>query len=351
MAQAIQSAKGQLVLVDGATGYVGSHITKTLRDLGIPVRCIVRPGANREDLAVLESTGAQIQEGDFQATSGAIASGQQDRLFSGVQAAIHTIGSVAPKRGESLQSLHAHQTKSFVELSLRNGVSKIIMISSLGTSQDGESEYHRTKWLAEQKVRQSGVAFVILRPALIIGRTFGRRNSKLVDRYLNLIRQNESVPLIAGGGNKVQPVFVGDVVSSVIKCLQTDPANSSASKLAFQDIFGRSHDLAGPEVVTMREFVERLTSIVIKQKRRFRSVSPLAAKIGAFFCERLQEVPLISSDQIKLSLSDNTALNNDLLTTFGITPVSIDQALSTYASGTALAETLISSKSPFVHQD
>ncbi|MFZ8477601.1 NAD-dependent epimerase/dehydratase family protein, partial [Staphylococcus aureus] len=80
---------------------------------------------------------------------------------------------------------------------------------------------HRTKWLAEEEVRRSGIDYVILRPALIIGKTFGRRNSKLVDRYLHLIEKNNSVPLIAGGGNKVQPVFIGDVVAAVVKSLQS----------------------------------------------------------------------------------------------------------------------------------
>jgi len=336
-----------VVLVDGATGYLGSHITNALRSLDYPVRCIVRAGANPQDLRLLESTGAQVQEGDFQVSK----IDEGDPLFARVQTAIHTIGTVAPKRGESLQSLHADQTKAFVNLCVRNHVSKIIMISSLGTSRDGQTEYHRTKWLAEEVVRQSGIPFVILRPALIIGKMFGRRNSKLVDRYLNLIQKNDSVPLIAGGGNKVQPVFVGDVVSSVVKCLQFDLSSERSDSRADRRIFGQTLELAGPEIVSMREFVEKLSAIVVKQKRQFRTVSPVLARVGAFFCERLQEVPLISADQIKLSLADNIALDNGLISAFGINPTTIDQALSTYTGMAAIETATTAPNSPLVHQD
>jgi uncharacterized protein YbjT (DUF2867 family) len=314
-----QERNQQVVVIDGASGYMGSHITAELRQLGYTVRCVVRLKSSEEDLRLLEKTGAEV----YRANLGAPDSQEVlKKAFTGAGCAIHTIGTVAPRRGETLSDLHIHQTASFVLTCERNKVGKMIMISSLGTRAGATANYHQTKWLAEEILRKQQIPYLILRPAFVVGKVFGRRNSKLVDRYLKLIKEKSVVPLIAGGGNLIQPIFISDLVKAVVEGVSR-PASDP-------DVFSRTLDIAGPEQMTMRQFVERLALEVVGQKRDFKTISPALANIAAVFCELAQDVPMVSADQVKLAQENNVCLDNALEAVFQIKPTDLHTALLTY---------------------
>jgi NADH dehydrogenase len=314
-----QERNHQVVVIDGASGYMGSHITSELRQLGYTVRCVVRLKASEEDVRMLEKTGAEV----YRANLGAPESQEVLRkAFEGAGCAIHTIGTVSPRKGETLSDLHIHQTASFVNTCERNKVGKMIMISSLGTRAGASANYHQTKWLAEEILRKQQIPYLILRPSFVVGKVFGRRNSKLVDRYLNLIKEKTVVPLIAGGGNMIQPIFISDLVKAVV-----EGVSRSASDL---EVFGRTLEIAGPEQMTMRQFVERLALEVVGQKRTYKTISPALAGFAAIFCELAQDVPMVSSDQVKLAQENMVCLDNALESVFQIKPTELSAALLSY---------------------
>ncbi len=72
------------------------------------MRCLVRPQAKAADIAMLKSCGAEIFQADLSGSSA-----QLEKSFAGSRAAIHLIGSVAPKRGETFEQLHIEQTEKF----------------------------------------------------------------------------------------------------------------------------------------------------------------------------------------------------------------------------------------------
>jgi nucleoside-diphosphate-sugar epimerase len=197
-------------------------------------------------------------------------------------------------------------------------VTKLVQVTALGTAENAANDYHATKWQAEQYIRDSGCRFVILRPSLIIGRQVGTRDSKLVARYLELIRTRPAVPVIGGGHNKIQPIFIGDLVRALEKAVCSDELDNQV------------YEIGGPEVLPMREFVARLIKMAGSNKP-IRTVPIFAARLAAWFCQSTQEVPLVSSDQIKLSTTDNICAENSIGTTFGIAATAIDTALQTYS--------------------
>lgn len=315
----VQERNQQVVVIDGASGYMGSHITAELRKLGYTVRCVVRLKSSDEDVRLLEKTGAEV----YRANLGAPESQEVlKKAFTGAGCAIHTIGTVAPRKGETLSDLHIHQTASFVQTCERNKVGKIIMISSLGTRAGAQANYHQTKWQAEEILRKQQIPSLILRPAFVIGKTFGRRNSKLVDRYLQLIKEKSVVPLIAGGGNIIQPIFIGDLVRAVVEGV--------ARPVSDADVYSRTLEIAGPEKMTMREFVERLAQEICGEKRSFKSISPALAGFAAIFCELLQDVPMVSPDQVILAQENMVCLDNALESVFRIKPTDLHSALLSY---------------------
>jgi NADH dehydrogenase len=298
-----------LILVDGATGFLGSHLTHGLVSQGHRVRCLVRKGARSEDVDLLKSIGAEVVEG-------ALTDANALEFFDGVDCAVHLIGSIAPKKGESFADLHQTLTRRFVESAKSRGCRKIILITALGTGKDAPSQYHRTKWLAEEEVRKSGLEFTILRPSLLIGRLIGARNSKLVSRLISLIQNKQFVPLVNGGVNKIQPIFIGDCVEAISNCVSTNHN-------------GETIELGGSTVLSMKRFVEELSEIVGKRKPII-NLPPQAGKLLAAVMEMVQDVPTLSSDQVVLSLNDNICQANGLTTVIGRDGAALDVALETY---------------------
>ena len=316
----MSTAVKQTVLVDGATGYLGSHLVHSLCNSQFEVRALVHPGARPDDVDFLRSQGANISTADLAAPD----TTELSSIFSGYQSVVHLIGSVAPKRGERLEDLHVGQTRNLVRACKKAGVARLIMITSLGARQNANNSYQATKWLAEEEVRKGGIDYIILRPPLLVGRTVGNRDSKLVKRYRQMIVTKKVVPLIDGGKNKLQPLFIDDLVEAIRLCLQPDCGN----------LTGRELELGGEDILTMRQFVEMFMDVLGIQKPIV-ALHPALANIAASICEASQSVPTISRDQVKLALSDNICTDNALVSLLKIQPASVRKALESYNTQSA----------------
>ncbi len=286
----------QAVIIDGATGYLGSHLTDRMLSRGFKVKCLVHSKANPDDVSFLASRGAQSLKAD-------LACNDETRkklveYFQGARCAVHLIGSIAPKKGESFVELHAEMTRRFVSICVDAGVQKVIMVTALGTDSGAKSEYHRSKWKAEQEVIKAGIPYTILRPSLLVGRMVGRRDSKLVKRLQGFINNKKFVPLVAGGKNKIQPLYIADMVDALIETVDSS-------------YDGQTIELGGPDVVTMRQMVLTLESVMGIEKPIF-DLPPAIAKFAAGTMEMIQDVPTLSRDQVLLSLSDNICRDNRL---------------------------------------
>lgn len=303
---------GKSVVVTGATGYVGQHLVSALAERGFDIRCLVRRSAEAGDVDFLRSCGVKIFVGELAGLDS-----ESSMAFRGADLAVHLVGSIAPHRGQTLQELNADQTQTMVDDCITYQVPRVLLVSALGTGERTKSEYHASKWLSEQSVRTSPLKHIIARPSLIVGRKVGRRNSKLIERYINLILSRPVVPLIEGGSNKVQPIFVGDL------------AEALAALIASDQFDGRAVELGGAEIVSIRQIVETLMTVLDVQKP-LRAIPTPIAKLVALYCQLFQEVPLVSMDQVKLASFDNICRENRLEVLIGKRPVTVLNAMAVY---------------------
>jgi NADH dehydrogenase len=307
------------ILIDGATGYIGSHLAQALNLRQLPqltVRCLVRNGTHQDNINFLQTTGAQIVQANLDDTTSKIT-----EIFSQVDVACHLIGSIAPKRGETPELLHIKQTEQFADHCLKAKVSKIIMVSACGADPHSDIAYQRTKWQAEQIIKGCGIPAVILRPSLLVGKTTGVRNSKLIARLQDLIETKQSVPLVAGGHNKVQPLFISDLVEAIIASIFKINGNSRDNTPIYE--------LGGAEVLTLRELAIHLMKVMGKERSILDLPAPVAMAI-AYSSEALQGVPILSKDQVKLSQQDNICANNQLSALIEKVPTSLEESLASY---------------------
>ena len=185
-------ASGGSIAINGATGYIGTHVADELIRQGEQPVCLVRASASR-DAKLLASLGAKVVEADAQATDGSL-----KKALAGCDRLVHLIGSIAPPKGTRLEDLQTGTARRYLEAAKQAGVRKVLMVTALGCGPDAASEYHRTKWLAEEALRGSGLDWIVLQPSLVVGRTVGHRDSKLVRRYLDLIADKPRIPLVLG---------------------------------------------------------------------------------------------------------------------------------------------------------
>lgn len=310
--------KGPIV-VDGASGYVGSHLVASLCENGFEVRALVHKGAKEKDIRFLKSLNAKVFVADLDNDSD-----QLNTAFSGAQAVVHLIGSIAPPKGETMQNLHVNQTRRLVKLCKDNQVKKVIMVTALGSSSSAASNYHATKFQAEELLRTSGLNFVILRPSLIFGRQVGERDSKLVARLIQAIESKPIVPLINGGVNLIQPIFIGDLVDALIAAINRD------------DLINQTYELGGANVISMKQFVDMLMETLSVKKPIVNLPTPLATLLATCM-EATSRVPLISRDQVRIAKNNNVCSTNDLSMKLGIEPRHIKLGLNTYKEKTDLA--------------
>jgi NADH dehydrogenase len=300
------------VLIDGATGYIATHLIHALTKSNLDntkVSCLVRKNANPIDMDFLRSFGANIHSAN-------LGDGDLKLIFEGTDIAYHLIGSIAPRKGETASLLHVGQTESFIEECIKAKVKKIIMVSACGAHPEAQSEYHRTKWQAEKLVLDSPISAIILRPSLVIGRLVGHRNSKLITRLENLIREKKFVPLIAGGQNKVQPIFIQDLVEAMLAALNLEISDEII-------------ELGGPEICTLKELVQKMMQ-KIKMEKTIVDLPVAVATAAATVAQLTQEIPIISQDQIKISQQDNLCTDNKLESLIKHRSTNIDTALNSY---------------------
>ena len=135
------------VFVTGGSGFVGSHVIGELLEREYGVVAL----SHRKDL---DTRGGRVRvvKGDlFDARA-------LDEGIRGCDAVIHLVGVIFEKRskGVTFERIHYEGTKSVVDATRRNGVRRYLHMSALGSRADAVSDYHRTKYRAEEYVRGSG---------------------------------------------------------------------------------------------------------------------------------------------------------------------------------------------------
>ncbi|MFD1932501.1 NAD(P)H-binding protein [Nonomuraea mangrovi] len=223
-----------MILVTGATGTIGSEVLRLLTAKGEPVRAMTR------DPSKLSAYGVA---GDFADPA------SLDRALDGADTVL-----ALTAFGRAL----ADHDLALVEAAGRAGTKKIVKISAFGTGETADEKDVRS-WHhhGEQAVRESGMAWTILRPA-------GFASNALM--WAHAVRAGEPIPNMTGRGGQgvVDP---RDVARVAVEAL-----TASAHE-------GRTYELTGPEVISVPEQAEQLGRVL---GRRVETVEvPLeAAKDG-----------------------------------------------------------------------
>jgi NADH dehydrogenase len=289
-----------VILVTGASGFVGRHVVQALLAAGKDVRALVR------DLKKGAALGCELAEGDM--TDAAAL----QRAVEGVDAVVHLVA-VRQGKEEKFQRVMVKGGADLIAAAKEAGVRRFVLMSALGTREDTKDlvPYYRAKWEVEQLVKGSGIEHVIFRPSFIFGPDGG-----IIPTFRRLVKLAPVTPVIGSGERRIQPIWVDDMAAYFVRALDLEPATN------------RAFEVGGPEAVTWNEFWARFRRVLSVRRRPTIHVPVGLMRVNALLTERLPgDIPLTRDLLTMLEHEDNVVTNDEAVQTFQIPLVPLDEQL------------------------
>jgi uncharacterized protein YbjT (DUF2867 family) len=275
------AAGRRLLLVTGASGYVGGRLVSRLTAQGEQVRCLARRPA---ELAARLPAGAEVVAGDV------LDADTLTAALAGVDTAyylVHSMGSRGDFQEEDLRG-----ARNFARAARDAGVRRIIYLGGLG----GRTEL--SPHLASRQevggvLRQSGVTAIELRASIILG-----SGSLSFEMIRSLV---ERLPLLVAPrwvAREAQPIAIDDVLAYLIAAIDVPVADSSIV------------EIGGPDRVTYLDLMREYANQRGLRRRFIRVpvltphlsslwlalVTPLYARVGRKLIDSIRHDTVVEDD-------------------------------------------------------
>jgi uncharacterized protein YbjT (DUF2867 family) len=288
-----------MILVTGATGYVGGRLTAALEQAGHRVRCMAR-----RPMAMLGrvAAGTEVVPGDCLDTTSLRAA------LAGVQTAyylVHSMGS-----SSDFAALDRHAARNFAHAARAAGLRRIVYLGGLGAAGDDLSPHLRSRQETGEILRESGVPVVEFRASIVIGS--GSLSFEMVRALV------ERLPVLICPkwvSVAAQPIAIEDLVAYLMAALDLPDGASGV------------YEIGGPDVVSygdiMREHARQrnlrrwLISVPVLtpglSSLWLGLVTPLYARVGRKLIDSLKNPTIVGS--------------SDALHTFPVRPRGLREAI------------------------
>ncbi len=297
------------ILILGGTGFVGRHLCEKLAVGGYRATVVTRRRSNASHLQMLP-------------------------MVDVMEVAAHHASALMPLLAEHdavvnlIAILHGNEAafeKAHVQLPLElakacdaAGQRRIVHVSSLGADINAPSMYQRSKARGEAVLKAAGLDVSVLRPSVIFG-----AEDKFLNTFASLQKMFPFIPL-AGSTAKFQPVWVEDVASAIVKCLED------------KDTIGQTFEACGPEVFTLKQLVQ-LAGQYSGHDKPVIGLPDALARIQAALMELAPGEPIMSRDNLDAMKVDNISGGKlPGLQALGITPSALSAIVPFYLGGKGL---------------
>lgn len=311
------------ILVTGPSGVIGAGVVPGLLSAGHTLRLLSRH-ADRF---------AKILPRHVEAWATDIT--DEEQLYAaaaGCDCVIHIAGIVEEEPPEiTFDRVNVGGMRLMLEASIAAGRPGFVYISSLGADA-GESEYHASKRRAEALLRSYGGPWVVLRPGNVYG-----PGDETISLLLKMVRTLPAVPMVEHGNQPFQPIWYEDLARAIVH-VTTDVRRYD----------GRVFELAGEEITTTNDLIERFSHLVERQPARL----PVTAWLARFGTQTLEAfgssgqallrraglTPPLNSAKLSMLLEGNVISDprkNALTTELGIEPTALADGLEMLIDGQA----------------
>jgi uncharacterized protein YbjT (DUF2867 family) len=223
------------ILMTGANGFIGRHLTAALIGAGHDVVAAVRaPAGLRRAFPGVAAIAADLNA-DTEPEA------WLPRL-GGVDAVINCAGILQGTRGQSIEAVHYLGPKALFDACAACGVRRVIQISAISAEAAAGTAYARTKRRADDYLRGLDLDWVVLRPSLVYGS--GAYGGTSLLRALAALPV--AIPLIGRGDQVFQPIHMDDLCAAVVRIIETP------------ELKHLTLDPVGPDELSLKEILLRL---------------------------------------------------------------------------------------------
>ena len=256
----------KLVLVTGATGYIGGRLVPELLEAGYRVRVLSRHPDRLRDVKWFDTV--EIVKGD---------AGEPDAVreaLRNVDVAYYLLHSL--QLGEGFAEVERNLARLFAAVARDENVGRIVYLGGLSPNVPAEQLSDHLKSRAEvgEILRDSGVPTAELRAAVILGS--GSASFEML-RYLT-----ERLPAMVTPrwvNNRIQPIAIRDVLRYLVGCAELPP-----------DV-NRAFDIGGPDVLTYRDMMQRYAAVAGLRRRAIVPVPVLSPTLSGHWVGLITPVP------------------------------------------------------------
>lgn len=323
------------ILLTGATGFIGRHLLSALLQAGHQVTACVRDPAKLSNLTHLTDLNSGADSAYCHLSVNQNQSSDQtahylDKLtvvtidfrtactvedwlphLQQIDVVINSAGIIQQSSRQSFATLHTDAPAALFTACAQSAVQRIVHISALGADRTSVTEYHQSKYAADDVLGQMELDWFILRPSIVLG-----EQGKSLGLF-NALAALPRIPVIGNGQQRIQPVVIDDLVEAVLCCVE-------GRKPARQII-----DVVGPSPVTFCRFLQHLRLWQGKQTARLLSIPlPLAFKLLPL--AKWLDEPALNKETLHMLEAGNTADARRFTEFIGHPPRSLQQYLATH---------------------
>jgi uncharacterized protein YbjT (DUF2867 family) len=226
-----------MILVTGATGFIGRALVRHLAEAGQQVRVMLRSSPNSPRLP----RGVPVEV--------AVASLNDERAvraaLRGVDQIFHLSSAGSEGRRGNLQKTDIEGTRTLAQVAASADIERLIFLSHIGADRASAFPIQKSKGIAEEHIRKSGVPYTIIRSSVVFG-----PEDRFTNNLARLLRTAPGFfPIPSSGRTLLQPLWVEDLVTCLLWALQNP------------EMVNQTYEVGGGEYFTLREVLEILMNI------------------------------------------------------------------------------------------
>lgn len=263
-----------IVLLTGASGFIGSHLAQALRAAGHEVIEARRSGA----------PGVRSISADYTRD---LAMNDWLPKLAGVDAVINAVGILRQQGAQSFENVHTRAPQALFAACAAAGVRRVIQISALG-AQTGTTGYFRSKRAADEYLATLPVDWTIVQPAVVYGP--GGSSARL----FTLLASLPLITLPGRGEQLIQPIHIHDLTKAIVQLLSR------------QEFSHRYVPLVGPQPLSLRELLTQLRSAMGMRPTLFVGLPVSLMRAGARIAG-ISRHSLLDRDTLAMLEAGNTA--------------------------------------------
>jgi NADH dehydrogenase len=170
-------------------------------------------------------------------------------------------------------------TQTMFKAAIDAGVKRIVHISITNPSEDSPLEYFREKARLESALKQSGISYGILRPAIIFG-----ENDILINNIAWALRRFPIIGVFGDGQYRLQPIYVEDLAE-----LAVEQGDSRENRII---------DAIGPETFRYKQLVREIGRIIGKT-RIIVSVPPMIGFYVGWLAGKIVRDRILTKEEMR----------------------------------------------------